>query len=132
MHFCRCQNKDDIGRRLFQCFQKRIERSNRKHMHLINNINLEFSFCRRIIDLFDNLPDTVHAIVGCRINLDYIHTGSCCNGLADRTFSTRTAIHRMLTIDRFCKDLGNCGLTGSTGTAEQIGMGSPPAFDLVL
>ena len=132
MHFCGCQNKDDIGRRFLQCFQKRIERSDGKHMNLVNNINLVFPFCRRIIHLFDNLPDTVHAIVGCRINLDYIHAGSCCNGSADRTFPTRTAIHRMLTIDRFRKDLGNCGLTGSTGSAEQIGMRSPPASDLVL
>ena len=40
---CCSQDKDHIRGRLFQCFQKSVERSDGKHMHLIDDIDLIFS-----------------------------------------------------------------------------------------
>ncbi|MCY1523944.1 hypothetical protein D9M68_588580 [compost metagenome] len=57
------EDKDRIGRWFFQCFQKCIERIGRKHVYLINNIDLIFSGLRRNANLFNKAPDIINRIV---------------------------------------------------------------------
>ena len=132
MYLCRSQNKNNIRRWFLQRFQKSIKRSYGKHMNLVYDINLIFPCRRRIGNLFHNLSDIVHTIIGCSINLDYIHGCSCGNGLTGLTFSARTSIHRVLTVHRLGKDLGNSGLTCSSCSTEQVGMTDPVSPDLVF
>ena len=101
-------------------------------MHLIDDINLVFALCRRIGDLIYNLTDTVHAIIGCRINFDDIHAGAACNRFAGRALSTGTSVHRMFTVYRSCKNFGNRGFTCSASAAEQVSMSDPSGIYLVF
>ena len=46
MHFCGCKDKNNIGRRFLQRFEQGVEGPYGKHMHFVDDINLEPSFCR--------------------------------------------------------------------------------------
>ena len=129
----RCRkNKNHICRRLLQRLEQRVECACRQHMHLINNVNLVFSLCRAVRYFFPDLPDIVHAVVRCRINLYDIHRSPGGNALTCRAFSTGTSVYRVFTIYCFCKNLCNCRLSGTPGTAKQISMSYAIGFDLVL
>ena len=129
----RCRkNKNHICRRLLQRLEQRVECACRQHMHLVNNVNLVFSLCRAVRYFFPDLPDIVHAVVRCRINLYDIHRSPGGNALTCRAFSTGTSVYRVFTIYCFCKNLCNCRLSGTPGTAKQISMSYAIGFDLVL
>ena len=88
-------------------------------MHLINDIHLVFSLCGTVGNLLPDLTDVVDTVVGCRIDLDHIHGCSRLYRPTGRALVTWTAVHRLLTVDRFCKNLCHGRFTGSTGSTEQ-------------
>ena len=71
------QNEQNMLRRLLECFEQRIERTDGQHVYLIDDIDSVFSFCRRILHLFPDITDIFHAIIGSRIDLHYVHGGAC-------------------------------------------------------
>ena len=113
-----CQNKYHILRRFLQRLQKCIKCSDRQHMHLINNVNLEAAFRWTIRHFLTDLSNIIHTIVRCRINLNHIHRCTGCNRLAHRTLSAWTSIHRMFTIHRLGKYLCHSRLSCSTSSAK--------------
>ena len=116
------QNENHIGRRLLQGFQQRIKGSYGEHMHLVDDVNLIFPLRRRVGYLIHNFPDVVHAVIGGRIDLDHVHAGTSRNGAAASALPTGRAVHRMLTVDGFRKNFRYGCLSGSSCSAEQIGM----------
>ena len=132
MCLCSRKYKNNILRRFFQCLQQRIERSRRQHMHLIDNIDLISAFRRTICYLFTDLTDIIHAVIRRRIDLDHIHRCACCDCLTHLAFSARTSVHRMFTVHRFGKYLGNRRLAGTSCSTEQICMADPACPDLIL
>ena len=57
---------------------------------------------------------------------------SCGNCQTGRTFATRIPIHRVFTVDRFCKYFCHSGLTCTSGSTEQIRMSYTIRVDLIL
>ena len=101
-------------------------------MDLIDDVNPVFSLCRRVLYLFPDVTDVFHTIVGCCIDLYYIHRSSCKNGLAGRTLVTGASIYRMFAVYSPGIDLRYTGLTCTSGSAEQIGMTNTFRRDLVF
>jgi 1,2-phenylacetyl-CoA epoxidase PaaB subunit len=118
VRLCGRKNKDHIRRRLLQCFQQCVKRSYGKHMNLVNDVDFVFSLGRAVFHFLTDLTNVIHTIVGCRIDLNYIHGIARCDCFAGRTFPTGTAIHRMFAVDRLCKNLGDRRLTGSSGSTK--------------
>ena len=131
MNFCCGKNKDNIFRRLFQCFKKRVKRSYRQHMYFINNINLIFSFCRTVRHLFPNLTDIINAVIRRRVNLNHIHS-TCRDRLTHLALTARTAVNRMLTVYRFRKYFRNRCFSRTSCTAEKICMSDTVCLNLIL
>ena len=101
-------------------------------MHLIDDIDPVRAFRRRILDLFPDLTDILHTVVGCRVDLYYIHGASGCDCLAGCAFIARTSVHWMLTVYCLCKNLCNGSFAGSPCSAKQISMADTPAGNLVF
>ena len=59
----RRKNKDDVCRWFLKCLKQRIERSRRKHMYLINDIDLILAFRRAVRDLLPDLTDIVYTVI---------------------------------------------------------------------
>ena len=101
-------------------------------MDLIDDIDPVSPFCRRILDLFPDIPDILHTVVGGRIDLNHVHGRAPGDRLADRADIAGAPIHWLLTVHRFSKDLRDAGLTGASCAAEQVGMAYPPGHDLIF
>ena len=126
------QNENHVRGRFFQGFQQRIERSYGEHMHLVDDVNLIFSLCRRVGHLIHNFPDVVHTVVGCRVDFNHVHAGARRDGAAASALPTGRAVHRMLTVDGFRKNFRYGCLSCSSCSAEQIGMSDSLSRYLVL
>ena len=101
-------------------------------MYLIDDIDLILTIDRWILDLIPDLTDIIDTVVGGCIHLYDVHAGLAEDRLAARTLVARISIDRMLAVHCTCEDLRDGGLTGSTGTAEKIGMPDPPGHDLIF
>lgn len=53
------------------------------------------------------------------------------NRFTDCTFPAWASIHRILTIDRLCKNFSNGCLAGSSRSAEKVSVPDPVCFDLI-
>ncbi len=91
-------------------------------MNLVDNIDPVTPFRGRILHLLPDLPDIVYAVVGGGVDLDYIQRRARGDILTGPALPAGTSVHRMLTVDRFRVNLGNRGLAGAAGAAEQIRM----------
>ena len=63
VYFCSSEDKYNMLRRLFENFQKSVERAGREHMHLVYNIDSVLRFNRRKICLVSKIADIVNAVV---------------------------------------------------------------------
>ena len=100
-------------------------------MNLVDDVDFVFTFCGAVGNFLSDLSNVIYTVVGCSINLDHVHGSSCLDCFTHSAFITGTSIDRMFTVDRFGKDLRHCGLTGSSGPAEQIGMADAVMPDLI-
>ena len=101
-------------------------------MHLIDNIDFKPALSRPVGHLVTNLADIVHAVVGCRIDLDHIHRSPRRYRSAHRAFPAGAAVRRVFTVHCFGKYFRDRRLPGSPGTAEQIGMTNAVSLNLIL
>ena len=100
-------------------------------MNLVYDVYFVFAFCWTVGNLFSDLSDIVYTVVGCSINFDHIHCSSCLDCFAHGTFIAGAAIYGMFTVDCFRQNLCYCCFTGTSGSAEQIGMTNTIMLDLI-
>ena len=97
-----------------------------------DDVDFVFTFCGAVGNFLSDLSNVIYTVVGCSINLDHVHGCSRRNGFAHGTFPAGASVHRMLTVHCFRKDLCHRCLSGSAGSAEQIGMSDSIRFDLIF
>ena len=120
MHVCRCKNENDVRRRLLESFQQSVERALRKHMHLVDNINLVFARNGRIFHLFAKVADFVDRAVACRVYLENIHIAGILQLQTRLATSARTAVYGTFAINRPRKNTGDGSLSRAPRSSKQI------------
>ena len=128
----RCQNKDDMGRRLFQCLEQCIEGCCGQHVHLIDNVYLIFTGTGRVSSLIAQVADIIHAVVGGGIHFHHIQNAAVVDAPADLALAAGVAIYRMQAVDRLCKNFSAGGFAGAAHTGEQIGVAHTVCRDLIF
>ena len=63
MYFGSSEDKYNMLRRLFENFQKSVERAGREHMNLVYNIDSVLCFNRREIRFVAKIADIVNAVI---------------------------------------------------------------------
>ena len=63
VYFCSSEDKYNMLRRLFENFQKSVERAGREHMHLVYNIDSVLRFNRRKVCLVSKIANIVNAVI---------------------------------------------------------------------
>ena len=126
---CR-QNKHDIGGRLFQRLEQRVERALGKHVYLVNDIHAVAPRLRRILHLFAQIADLIHAVVAGRVDFQNIEAVFLRQRLAGGTHAAGIAVFRMLAVDRAGKYLRRRGFARAARAAEQIRMRDTSAHNL--
>ena len=91
-------------------------------MDLIDDIDALFDDSRRVDRVVSKASDIVYAVVGGRINLQDVRAASVVDAPAGRAAVAGISVHRVFTVDRLGQDLGAGGLSGSSGSREQVGV----------
>ena len=125
------QNKDHMGRRFLQRFQKRVEGGGGQHVNFVDDVDLVFSHLGGIAHLFQQFADVIHAVVGGCVQLQHVHGAFGLNGAADLALAAGIAVIGIQAVDGPAHQLGHGGFARSAAAAEQIGMGDLPRFDLM-
>ncbi|CQB89695.1 Uncharacterised protein [Chlamydia trachomatis] len=119
----RCQNKDSVSWWLLQCFQKRIEGTRRKHMHLVDDIDPILTRSRGNIDLLYQLADIIHRVIGGSIQLHDIIGALFIGSDTTLTMIARLPLRStILTIDRLRKYPSTRRFPHPTRATEEVGV----------
>ncbi len=120
------KHKHHMGRRFFKCFEQSIKGSRTEHVHFINNVYLRGTVGRHIFDIFTQLPDLIHTIVGGAVDFKYVD-GIAGSDLIAR--STDIAWFRgwsFLAIHGLGQYAGDRCFAGSPRPGKQDRVGDPP------
>ena len=126
------QNEKNVLGRLLQRFQKCVERGDREHMHLVDDIHAELHFGGRIYDAVAELADAVNAVVARGVHFHDVRRGSRIDGKTSLALSAGVAVYGRKTVRRLGDDLRAGRLTRSARTAEQIRVGKLSVFHFAL
>ena len=130
MQLGRRQNKQHMLRRLFERLEQRIERADRKHVHLVDDKHALFDLRGRVSCFVTQIADIVHTVVGSCVDLGYIKHGTVQNAAAGRAFVTRIAVRRMLTVDRARQNFRTGCFARAARAGKQVRVAKPPGSKL--
>ena len=125
------QNKDHMGRRFLQRFQKRVEGGSGQHVNFVDDIDLVFSHLGGVAYLLQQFADIIHAVVGGCVQLQHVHGAFRLNGPADLALAAWVAVVGIQTVDGPAHQLGHGGFARAAAAAEQVGVGNLSRFDLM-
>ena len=100
-------------------------------MNLVDDIDLIPALRRAVRNFLPNLPNIVHTIVRCRVNLYDIHGSSSLNSPAGLTLIAWTSVHGMLAIHRLSQYLSHCCLSCAACSAKQVRMSNSVGLYLI-
>ena len=117
---CRRKNKNHIFRRLFQCFEQRVEGAVGEHMDFIHDVYALFENRRGVYDLLAKIANVFDLVVACRIDLQNVRGTAVVYASAGKTFVAGVAVLRVFAVDGLCKYFCRRGFAGAARTAKQI------------
>ena len=129
MRFGGGENEHDVRGRLFERFQKRVERAVRKHMHFVDDINFIFSHRGGILHFFPQIAHFRHAVVGCGVDLHDIE--AVLQRAAGFAYAAGRSVYGAFAVDGARKNTGDARFSRSARSAKQIRMSRGTGFDLV-
>lgn len=109
-----------MRRRLFQCFQQRIERRLGKHVHLIDQVHLEATARRRVLRVLDHFAHVVHTGVAGGIDLEQIRETAFIHRRAYGADTARIGRFAALAIQRLGENTRDGGLAHAARTGEEV------------
>ena len=72
MNFGCSQNEDGMRRRLFECFEERVEGRSGKHVNFIDDVDFVFPLRGREVDFVAQVADIVNGGVGGCVDFDEV------------------------------------------------------------
>ena len=126
------QDKDDVGRGLFQRFEQGVEGRGGEHVHLVDDVHLIAADAGGVGGLVPQVADVVHAVVGGGVHLHHVQDAAVVDAPADGALAAGVAVLGVQAVDRLGKDLGAGGLAGAPHPGEQIGVAHPAGGHLVF
>ena len=126
------ENEHNVGGRLLQRFQERVEGGVGQHVRFVHDEYAVRQFQRRIVRPLDQRADVVHAVVAGRVNFRNVRAGLAQGPAAGFALAAGLSLLRGKAVDSARQNLRRAGLAGAARTAEQIGMRGMPRTDLVL
>ena len=131
MHVGCGKNENNMGRRLFDGFQQSVEGACRKHVDLVDDIDLILDVNRRVYDFIPELTHILNAVVGGGVHFDNIGTATG-DFLAAFALKTRVAVNGMLAVDRHGENFRAGGFARASCAGEQVRVGKLSRLKLVL
>ena len=112
----------DVRRRLFQCFQQRVEAVAGEHVHFVNEIDLVAAARGRVLHVVEQLARVVHLGARGRVHLDQVHETALVHFLAGTALAAGLRGHAGFAIQGFGENAGDGGLAHAAGAGKEEGM----------
>ena len=116
------QDELDVGRRLFEGFEQRIERVTGEHVHFVDQVDLEAPTARRVLHVIEQLTGVFDLGAAGGVDLDQVNKPAFVDFAAHRAFAARGRGDTCFTVQAFGDDPRNGGLAHATGTGKQVGV----------
>ena len=126
----RRQDEHDVGRRLLQRLEQRVERARREHVHLVDDVDAVAAHLRRVLHLLAQVADLIDAVVARRVDLQDVKAALLRERAARRALPAGIAVFRVLAVHRAGEHLRRGRLARAARAAEQIRMRDAPAHHL--
>ena len=132
MNLRRRKNENGVRRRLFQSFQKRVERRLGKHMNFVYDIHLIFAHRWRKADFVGEFSDLIDRVVGSRVDFKNIEirVGSKFDAICALA-ARRTVGKRRKAVYRTRKNFGNGSLARAARARKNVGVSDVVVRNLV-
>ncbi len=112
----------DVGRRLFEGLEQRIERVRREHVYFVDQVDLVASAARRVLHVVQQFARVLDLGAACGVHLDQIDEAPLVDLPADRTLPAGCGTDARLAVQALGDDPRDRRLADAAGTGEQIGM----------
>ncbi|CDF96207.1 hypothetical protein BN844_1507 [Pseudomonas sp. SHC52] len=119
------QDELDVGRRLFKRLEQRIEGMAGKHVHFVDQVDLEAPTARGVLHVVEQLAGVLDLGSAGGVDLDQVDETSFVDFPADRTLATRRRSDTGFTIQALGDDPCNGSLAHAAGAGEQVGVVQP-------
>ncbi|GFI53715.1 hypothetical protein IMSAGC022_00307 [Alistipes sp.] len=126
------QNEYGVCRRLFERFEKGVERLCREHVHLVDDEHRVAPLLRHDPHLLDEVADVVDRVVRGGIELVYVQRAVVVEAAARLALVAGLCADGVLAVYRLGEDAGAGGLAHAARSAEQVGVRQLSALDRVF
>lgn len=120
-----------MRRRFFQRFEEGVGAFPGYHVDFVNYVDLVAEYIGRIVYPLLKVIHVINAAIAGFVYLDDIQGAALVNRGAGIAGIAWLSFNRALAIDRLGQDAGCAGFTAAAGTAEQVGVGNPVAFNCI-
>ena len=121
------QDELDVRRRLFEGFQQRIEGMAGKHVHFVDQVDLEAPTAWRVLHVVEQLAGVFDLGAARGVDLDQVDEAAFVDLTAHRALAARAGSDTCLTVQAFGNDPRNRGLTHPARTGKQVRVVQPLA-----
>ena len=120
MRISRCQNEDDMCRRLFQRLKQCIKGLRSKHMHFIDDVDFISAVNRSKGQLFTQRFYFFNTAIRGSIYFKYIHGCTGSNALTVQAMSARMRRRPVFAVQRFSQNTRRTGFACTARSGKQI------------
>ena len=132
VHFCGGKDELCVRGRFFNGLEQRVPCVLGKHVHFVNNIDLELGGDGQVQHILAEFAGLFHLGVGGGVDFDHVHIGFICNGLAGGALAAGFAVNGVEAVHRLGKDTRRGSLADPAGTHEKVCVGDPAGHDGVF
>jgi len=132
VQFGRCQDENNVGRRLLERLEQRVERLGGQHMDFIDDEDLVPVAGGGVLDVLAQLADLPDAAVGGRVDLQNVDGVALGDLQAGGAGVARVGSGALVAVERLGQDAGRGCLADAPRAREQVGVGDPTEADGVL
>ena len=125
----RRKDKLHVRRRLLQRLEQSIERLRRKHVHFVDDVDLEFPLRRCVADRVTEVAHLVDAVVRGTIDLHHVEMRPLRDRDARRIVDIKVCLGPVGAIERLRENARRRSLARATRPDEKISMGDATAVD---
>ena len=125
----RREDEDDVGGRLLERLEERVERLRREHVHLVDDVDFVAALGGREFHRLAQAADLVDAAVRRRVDLEDVHRGAVGDLAAVVAGAARLWRRPVLAVERHGEDLRRARLACAARPREEVGVADAPRDD---
>ncbi len=121
--FCGGKDEYHMRRWFFQGLQQGVESVLGQHVHFVNDVNLILALHGGVFDLFAQVTDIVHTVVGSAVDFQHVHGRTLVHGNAIFADFAGRGRGSLFTVQSLGENACGGGFPHSAGAGEQKRMG---------